>query len=113
MTVPMSILTGKFRWLALALGLSVAAALLIGCSSEAPATDTPMPRPTSTPAGLGSSTETQQPTAVTAPTSPPIQASLEVGQKAPDFMLTTVEGEQVTLASLQGRPVVLYFYATW
>ena len=115
MAVPMSILPGKFRWLAL--GLSVAAALLIGCGSEAPATDTPMPRPTSTPAGLGSSTETQQPTAVPAPTSPPIQTSLEVGhevgQKAPDFMLTTAEGEQVTLASLQGRPVVLYFFATW
>jgi len=42
-----------------------------------------------------------------------LEVGHEVGQKAPDFMLTTAEGEQVTLASLQGRPVVLYFYATW
>ena len=42
-----------------------------------------------------------------------VEVGHEVGQKAPDFMLTTVDGEQVTLDSLQGRPVVLYFFATW
>ena len=43
----------------------------------------------------------------------PVEIGHEVGQMAPDFMLTTVEGEQVTLASFQGRPLVLYFYTTW
>ena len=114
----MSTLTSRPTWLALALCLlSVAATLFTSCGGEAPATDTPMPRPTSTPVGPGASMETQQPTAVPTPTSPPIQMSVEVGhevgQKAPDFMLTTVDGEQVTLDSLQGRPVVLYFFATW
>ena len=117
MAIPMSILTSKFRWLALVSGLSALSALLISCGTEAPATDTPMPPPTSTPAGISTPTETQQPTAVPSSTSPPVQTSLEVGhevgQKAPGFMLTTVEGEQVTLDSLQGRPLVLYFYATW
>ena len=37
----------------------------------------------------------------------------KVGQKAPDFMLTTVDGEQVSLDGFQGRPLVIYFYATW
>ena len=62
-------------------------------------------------------TETQQPTAAPIPTSTPTQMAVEigheVGQMAPDFMLTTVEGEQVSLDSFQGRPLVLYFYTTW
>ena len=32
------------------------------------------------------------------------------GSPAPDFSLTSDAGEQVSLAGLQGRPVVLYFY---
>jgi thioredoxin-dependent peroxiredoxin len=32
------------------------------------------------------------------------------GQPAPDFLLESDSGEQVSLASLRGRPVVLYFY---
>ena len=33
-----------------------------------------------------------------------------VGSKAPDFTVLTDKGESLTLSSLQGRPVVLYFY---
>ena len=33
-----------------------------------------------------------------------------VGAKAPDFTVLTDTGESLTLSSLQGRPVVLYFY---
>ena len=33
-----------------------------------------------------------------------------VGQPAPDFALANHRGEQVTLAALRGRPVVLVFY---
>ena len=110
-------LTGRLRWQSLAICLSMAAFLLIGCGSEAPETDTSASRQTSTPIVPAAATETQQPTAAPIPTSSPTQMPVEigheVGQRAPDFMLTTVEGEQVTLASFQGRPVVLYFYTTW
>ncbi len=39
----------------------------------------------------------------------------EVGQLAPDFVLTSDEGQQFTMASLrnENRPVVLYFFTTW
>jgi peroxiredoxin Q/BCP len=36
--------------------------------------------------------------------------ALEVGEPAPDFTLVSDRGDTVTLSSLQGSPVVLYFY---
>ena len=35
---------------------------------------------------------------------------VEEGQPAPDFTLTSDSGEEVTLSTLKGAPVVLYFY---
>ncbi len=35
---------------------------------------------------------------------------IEEGTKAPEFELTSDEGDTVTLAGLRGTPVVLYFY---
>ena len=35
---------------------------------------------------------------------------LQVGMPAPDFTLPDKEGDPVTLSSLRGRKVVLYFY---
>ena len=35
---------------------------------------------------------------------------VEEGSPAPDFTLTSDAGEQVSLESLRGQPVVLYFY---
>ena len=35
---------------------------------------------------------------------------LEPGQTAPDFTLPDQDGDDVTLSSLQGQPVLLYFY---
>ena len=35
---------------------------------------------------------------------------VEEGRPAPDFTLTSASGEAVTLSSLRGNPVVLYFY---
>jgi peroxiredoxin Q/BCP len=32
------------------------------------------------------------------------------GEAAPDFTLQSDAGEPITLSSLRGRPVVLYFY---
>ncbi|TWB64308.1 thioredoxin-dependent thiol peroxidase [Nitrospirillum viridazoti] len=36
--------------------------------------------------------------------------AVEVGTPAPDFIMPTDGGGSVTLSSLKGRPVVLYFY---
>ena len=36
--------------------------------------------------------------------------TVEIGQEAPDFELTSQEREQVKLSSFRGRPVVLVFY---
>jgi peroxiredoxin Q/BCP len=35
---------------------------------------------------------------------------LDAGQPAPDFTLPDQDGEDVTLSSLRGGPVVVYFY---
>jgi peroxiredoxin len=34
----------------------------------------------------------------------------EIGQQAPEFALESDSGETITLESLRGRPVVVYFY---
>lgn len=36
-----------------------------------------------------------------------------IGREAPDFTLTSLEGEPFTMSSLRGRRVVLDFWATW
>jgi thiol-disulfide isomerase/thioredoxin len=40
-------------------------------------------------------------------------SSLKVGQTAPEFTVTDLSGNSVSLASLKGRPVVINFWATW
>jgi peroxiredoxin Q/BCP len=35
---------------------------------------------------------------------------LKIGDKAPEFLIKTAEDQQVTLSSLKGKYVVLYFY---
>ena len=35
---------------------------------------------------------------------------VEEGRPAPDFTLATDAGDELTLSSLKGTPVVLYFY---
>lgn len=37
-------------------------------------------------------------------------AKLQVGDPAPDFRATTQDGEELTLASLRGQRIILYFY---
>lgn len=36
--------------------------------------------------------------------------TLSIGDKAPDFVLPSEEGKQISLASLRGKKIVLYFY---
>jgi cytochrome c biogenesis protein CcmG, thiol:disulfide interchange protein DsbE len=40
-------------------------------------------------------------------------ARMDAGQPAPDFALMLEDGSYTTLSALQGRPVVLNFWATW
>jgi peroxiredoxin len=40
-------------------------------------------------------------------------ASVSKGQKAPDFRLTTLKGQQLSLSSLRGKVVLLDFWAQW
>ncbi len=39
--------------------------------------------------------------------------SMLVGQIAPDFTLTDLNGNSVTLSSLKGKAVLINFWATW
>jgi cytochrome c biogenesis protein CcmG/thiol:disulfide interchange protein DsbE len=35
------------------------------------------------------------------------------GKAAPEFSLTTLDGAEISLGGFRGRPVVLYFFASW
>lgn len=37
----------------------------------------------------------------------------QVGERAPDFTLRSLDGKSVTLSALRGKPVLLNFWATW
>ena len=43
----------------------------------------------------------------------PKALSAKVGQVAPDFELTTLDGKTVKLSDYKGKPVVLNFWASW
>lgn len=43
----------------------------------------------------------------------PGQSAPVVGQVAPDFTATTIDGQQISLSGLRGQPVWLIFGATW
>jgi thiol-disulfide isomerase/thioredoxin len=42
-----------------------------------------------------------------------IQTAAKVGELAPDIAFTTVDGAEHRLSEFQGRPVMLWFYASW
>jgi cytochrome c biogenesis protein CcmG/thiol:disulfide interchange protein DsbE len=55
---------------------------------------------------------TSIPTMPGGPFTPPSEPDL-VGKPAPPFTLKDVDGREITLASLRGKPVLLDFWATW
>ena len=108
---------------ALLFAVSFALLLSAACGGEVtlhPDTPTSLP-PTSPGVEAGSTSiqpgdkATPTPTPTATPEAPPAQIPVgyRIGQRAPDFAVTTVDGEEVTLAHFQGRPVLLYFFATW
>lgn len=40
-------------------------------------------------------------------------AGIAVGEQAPDFELSTLEGEKIRLSDLEGQKVILNFWASW
>ncbi|MCD5325982.1 redoxin domain-containing protein [Pontibacillus sp. HN14] len=42
-----------------------------------------------------------------------IEEGLEVGQKAPDFEVKTLQGEKASLSNYKGERIMLNFWATW
>ena len=98
-------LIGRPIWLPLVICLAMVGLLLTGCGSDSPATET------STAIVPATGAETEQPVATPAVVA--VEIGNKVGQRAPGFMLTTVEGEQVSLEGFKGQPLLIYFYATW
>ena len=39
--------------------------------------------------------------------------AIEIGQDAPDFALTDVDGKPVSLSEFKGKVIILNFFATW
>ena len=118
----------RWRWVCLVSCVAVAAVAVAACGSSEPDTAPAQPTAASAtqPTAAPPAPDTQPPaTAMPAPTAAPtmaaatesaapsVEVGLDVGQRAPDFTLTSHEGESITRASLEGRPVLVYFYTTW
>ena len=78
------------------------------------------PAPTITPSPFPTATPRPRPTATPRPTTTPtprpqLPLGSEVGNRAPDFTVTAVNGETYTLSEVNasGKAVIVYFFATW
>ena len=95
--------------------LLLAALAACGGAADEPAPTATQVPPTATPVPSGD--EPAEPTATTAvePTdAPSAMVGNEIGEVAPDFELTTIDGETLSLSDFRGdSPVLLYFFATW
>ncbi len=101
--------------------IAVGLALSLACAQRPP-TATPTPPSTPTPTYTAVHTQTATPPPV--PTSTPSATlapsafsrdmpPLEVGEPAPRFALEGLDGGEVNLAALDGKVVVLNFWASW
>jgi peroxiredoxin Q/BCP len=82
-------------------------------AEPAPASDTTQTvtqsaKPVETPAGATATTTTPASATPAAPTASLVD--LKVGDPAPALTLTLQDGKSVSLASLKGKPVAIYFY---
>jgi peroxiredoxin len=68
--------------------------------------------PTTEYTGTPAPTTTPVPTATIVATDMPPEKP-QIGYTAPDFLLESMNGEQVQLSSLRGNPVVLNFWTSW
>ena len=77
---------------------------------------TAVPAPTATPRPAPTATPPPRPTATPVPTATPnVPVGHNVGQRAPDFTVTAVDGSTYTLSEVtaSGKAVLVYFFATW
>lgn len=79
-------------------GLVVAAAILWGISTSL---QSPLPATT---AGSANGVGTEPSTLLPAPI---------IGHPAPEFTLTTLDGQTVSLSDFHGKPIILNFWASW
>lgn len=70
-------------------------------------------RPTQTGAGASDVTLPLNPAAQRVTEADPAAAAPVVGALAPDFALATLDGDEVSLSQLRGRPVLINFWASW
>lgn len=76
---------------------------------------TPAPEPTATPMSIPASTVTPLPAAPPSRPPPSLEVGSEEGKLAPDYVMRLIDGSTIDSESLvkSGRPVFLFFFATW
>ncbi len=99
--------------IALLLGLVAMVAVLVGCGS-APAAQVAEPPPAVQKAAPEAPANGASQAAAVAEVEA-VEVGYEVGQSAPEFGMTLLDGSRVTTASIvdEGKPVLLYFHATY
>ena len=95
--------------------LAFALVLALGCADRSPAATS---TPTATPSAIPVSTPTMTPSITATPSPTPSAFSrdvppLEIGEPAPGFALEGLDSGEVSLAALDGKLVVLNFWASW
>ncbi len=107
--------------LPLLLALCATVAVLVGCGSaqdsqEAESVAAPQPQPVATAVESAPQAQTDvAPTVESAPQAQTVDVGYEVGMRAPEFGMSLLDGSKVTTSDLadEGKPVFLYFHATF
>lgn len=100
----------KFSWLG---GIASLSALIVlaACGGEAPVAERPEATPDSASVAVLSN---EKPLPVVEP-APKVKIGSAIGERAPDFMVTFLDGKSVSRKELaeEGKPAFLFFMATW